>query len=78
MIGVLVAGLNPDLLTSAERIVAGVPLLNGLLEEGRSIGIDDDGGPGFPVEDGLANLHRVIIEVGRVHGDKSEMVAGCA
>lgn len=74
IVGILVASFDPDLLTGTHGVVAGVSLLDGLLEESGRVGVYHYCGPGFPVEDRLADLEWVVVEVGWIHGYEAEVV----
>ena len=65
--GILVPSFHPYGLTCSQRIVAGIPLLYGLLEECCRIRVNDDGRIRFEVVDGLSDLHWVVVENGRIH-----------
>ena len=71
--GILVPSLHPYGLTCSQRIVAGIPLLHSLLKECRRIRVDDDCRICFEVVYGLSDLHRVIVENGRIHGHETQM-----
>ena len=71
VVGVLVARFDPDLLAGAAGIIARIALLDCLLEEGCSIGIDDYRGPRFLVIHSLADLNWVVIEESGIHSDET-------
>ena len=71
--GVLVPSFHPYGLTCSQRIVAGIPLLDGLLKECRRIRVDDNCRIRFEVVDGLSDLHWVVVENGRIHGYETQM-----
>ena len=68
VVGVLVAGFDPDDLAGSQGVVAGISCLDGGAEEGGGVGVDDDCGPGFEVVDGLADEERVVVEGRGRHG----------
>lgn len=74
----MVTGHDPDLLAGSQWIVGSVALLDGLLEQSSSVGIDYNGGPGFEVIDCLADLVRIIVEECWVHGYVAQMRFGCS
>lgn len=71
---VLVAGFDPDLLACAEGVVACVSLLDGLLEEGGGVCVDDYCGPCFEVVDGLMDFHWVVVEGCGIHRYKAQVI----
>ena len=60
-----VSRADVDQLAGSEGVVRGIAVLNRGGKEGRRVGVDDDGGPGVEVEDGLADLQGVAVEVRR-------------
>ena len=71
--GILISSFHPYGLTCSQRIVAGIPLLYGLLKECRRIRVDDDCRICFEVVDCLSDLHWVVVENGRIHGYETQM-----
>ena len=67
VVGVLVAGFDPDYLAGSQGVIARVSGFDGRTEKSGGIGVDDDCGPGFEIVDGLADEERVVIEVGGGH-----------
>ena len=74
--GVLISSFHPYGLAGPQRIVAGVPLLYGLLKERRRVGVDDDCRPCLEVVYSFPYLHWVIVENGGIHGHESQMPPG--
>ena len=68
VVGVLVAGFDPDDLAGSQGVVAGISCFYGGAEKCSGVGINDYCGPGFEVVDSLANEKRIVIKVGGVHG----------
>ena len=66
VIRVLVPRFHPNLLACAERVIAGIALLNRLLEHSSRVWVDDDSGPCLEIVDCLTNLHWVVIEYCRI------------
>lgn len=60
-------------LARAEGIEGGITELDGLAQERGGVGVDDDGGPGFPVVDGAPDGQGVVVEGGGGNGDEAEM-----
>ena len=67
VIGILVAGFDPDDLAGSQGVVARISCFDGRTEKSGGIGVDDNCGPGFEIVDGLADEERVIVEIGGGH-----------
>lgn len=74
--GILISSFHPYGLTGSQRVVAGIALLYSLLDERRRIRIDDDCGPCLEVVYSFPDLHGVVIEMCRIHGDETQMTRG--
>lgn len=61
--GILIAGFYPVDLACTKWVIRRIASLNSLLEQRGGICIDDDGGPGFLVEDLLTDVHGVVGKV---------------
>ena len=68
VVGVLVAGFDPNDLAGSQGVVTGISCFDGGAEEGGGVRINDDCSPGFEVVDGLTDEERVVVEGGRGHG----------
>ena len=73
---ILVAGFDVDQLGSSQGVVVCVSGLDGLLEVGGGVGIDDDCSPTVEVKDCLADGERVVVELGWREGDVAEVHVG--
>ena len=74
--GVLIPCCHPHCLTGPQGVVTGIALLYRLLEERRSVRVDDDCRPCLEVIHSLPNLQWIIVEEGRIHCHETQMVPG--
>lgn len=72
-VGSFVAGGLVYDLARAQGIEGGIAELDGLAEEGRGVGVDDDGGPRFPVVHGAPDGQGVVVEGRWGNGNEAEM-----
>jgi len=65
IVGRIIPYRNSNDLSSYHRVVRSIYILNSILEQQRSISIDDNSYPNFEIVDLALNFHRVVVEVCR-------------